>query len=944
MKISFVKDKFIAYSQFEEREILSKKGFVWDSVLKRWVTTDARIAESLIQHCDQSAVYQIGWTKKGEVAKIAASAKTESSLALLHPPNVKPFPYQVAGVEYILKRNACLLGDEPGLGKAEFVENRVFTPTGRKRIGELVVGDFVIGSNGKPTRVLGVFPQGLKQLYRVEFNDHTSVLVCAEHLWRVDNRNINARGDRNPSHILSTDQLMNKNGRTTFRGTGYNSRKTYTVKTYLKDKSGNKWQIPIVKPIQFDASEKLPMDPYFLGLLLGDGCLRRHSITISSAEEEILESIRKSLPKGIELVKSSGYDYRISQSSMRSGGRPTPNVITDVVKRLGLYKASSHTKFIPDIYKYSSVENRIAILQGLMDTDGYVCKEPGAKHHNSTEYCSVSKQLAQDVAEIVHSLGGIARLSSKETSYKKNNERINCSIAYRLNIKLGSGMNPFRLKRKAEKYRTPEKYGVARYIKSIEPAFKGEAVCIKVEASDQLYVTENAIVTHNTCQALLTINMRPDARSVIVVCPSILKYNWLREARMWLVGEIVVYVYESKKIRYYKGRMTPHNKQTVLHIINYDILEKFMPRLMQAKADYVLFDESHYAKNFEARRTKLSMQLCRPSKYKLFITGTPIYNKPKDLFVALNAIDPVTFGDFPLFGQRYCNPKKIRVKGRTIVTYDGSSNLDELKLILRSNYMVRRMKKDVLKDLPDKLKDVIVLNEESLQAIVNKEKKLVGNFKAERDKLRQEMERIRTAGGDVQEEYKSRVKKLNEDRMRSIGEIAKVRHELALKKVPYVIEFVSELLNNSEDINSKLCLFAHHKDVIVALEKGLKKYKPVVITGETKDTDRQKFIHLFQNTDQSRIFIGSMAATGVGITLTASNTVVFAELDWTPAVVLQAEDRTHRIGQKNTVWVYHIVADGSLDSKIAKMLVEKDEVARKILDLDASKMFEKVIE
>jgi SWI/SNF-related matrix-associated actin-dependent regulator 1 of chromatin subfamily A len=163
-----------------------------------------------------------------------------------------------------------------------------------------------------------------------------------------------------------------------------------------------------------------------------------------------------------------------------------------------------------------------------------------------------------------------------------------------------------------------------------------------------------------------------------------------------------------------------------------------------------------------------------------------------------------------------------------------------------------------------------------------------------------------------------------------------------------VVQFVADILDNSDDPNSKVCLFGHHKDVIAALEQALKKhnpkFNPVVITGETKEADRQRNIHLFQETNQSRIFIGSMFATGMGITLTACSTVVFAELDWTPAQVVQSEDRCHRIGSKNTVWVYHIVADGSIDSKIANILVDKQEVSKSILDFDASKMFDKILD
>ena len=454
-----------------------------------------------------------------------------------------------------------------------------------------------------------------------------------------------------------------------------------------------------------------------------------------------------------------------------------------------------------------------------------------------------------------------------------------------------------------------------------------------------------------TIQALLTMNMRTDVEALIV-CPSILKYNWLKEARKSLIGELLAFVYEGKKIRYYKATLTPHKKKTILHIINYDILSKFKKRLSEINYNFFVADECHNIKNISAKRTKVSQELAKKARYKIFITGTPIYNKPKDLYVVLNLIDPAMFNNFQVFADRYCGAEKVNVglggKKRMVTKYEGATNLDELNRILRGNYMIRRMKEEVLKELPEKLKDVVVLDEDDLAGLVEKEKNAVAVIKQQQDILQAEVNKLRELAQDnkaYEETYKDRVKKLRNIKMNGFGEIARIRKEIAVKKIPYVVDFVKDILENSEDKQSKVVVFGHHQEVIYGLAEQLKEYFPLVITGQTNDAERQKNIMLFKEKNPHRIFIGSMGAAGTGVDGLQNNcnTVVFAELDWTPALVQQAEDRLQRIGQKNTVWVYHIVANDSIDARIAKIMVQKDNVAKQILDMKPEQLYNALV-
>lgn len=360
--------------------------------------------------------------------------------------------------------------DPVGEGKAEYICNMVHTPEGQKKIGDIRPGDFVIGSSGCPVKVLQVHPQGVKPLYRVSFSDNTSLLVCEDHLWQVE---LNA-GTRGPI-VLSTKQLMDQIGTISLTGTGRNKLKSYTFSTYFKKPNGGfRWKIPLVKPIQYQ-KYKTPLDAYALGLLLGDGSVTGRSIGFTTADKKLLDELCSRT--GLLARKVGKYDYR-----MTIGKYGNHNPITAALRQLGLMGKNSHTKFIPDEYKYASVEDRLALLQGLMDTDGY------AGNHGA-EYSTVSKRLAEDITGIVQSLGGTAPIRIKKGRG---------GISYNVRVKLSKGMLPFRLARKIATYQVPSKYPAVRYITDITYEKDDEAVCLSLDSADKLYVTEHAIVTHNT--------------------------------------------------------------------------------------------------------------------------------------------------------------------------------------------------------------------------------------------------------------------------------------------------------------------------------------------------------------------------------------------------------------------------------------------------------------
>ena len=377
-------------------------------------------------------------------------------------------------------------------GKAEHVDNMLYTPEGRKRIGDIQIGDQVIGSNGQAVNVIGVYTQGFKKMCKITFSDGHSIKVCEDHLW-----NVKLNGGTKGYITLSVKDLLDTTKTITYTGKGRNIKKEYTISTYYKDNQNkNKWSIPIVKPINFNLGAILPINSYLLGLLLGDGGLSQKSIRFSTVDTELINSIEHILEDDllIKKVKNSNCDYSIIT---KVGSR---NSLTKRLKKLNLKGKRSEDKFIPQEYMYAIASSRLSLLQGLMDTDG-------SYSNHGAEFYSSSKKLAYQVVELVQSLGGIAKIRCKKTTHLDS---------YIVRILLPEYLNPFILKRKRDIYRPSKVF--SRYITNIEYIDDAEAICISVDAPDNLYVTEHALVTHNTTtsESLCSIFVYKTAQEVTV--------------------------------------------------------------------------------------------------------------------------------------------------------------------------------------------------------------------------------------------------------------------------------------------------------------------------------------------------------------------------------------------------------------------------------------------
>jgi len=404
----------------------------------------------------------------------------------------KPIPTGIAGLDDkmgggLSKGELGVILAPFGVGKAQPLHSKILTPNGWTTMGEIQVGDEVISRDGKATKVTGVFPQGVRPIYEVRFNDNTKTLCDAEHLWSVNTINQRNRKTKKNGVMVKLEPD--------------NSFKT--LKTIdMVDKVrvwGNKrlnYKIPNILPVNFNKNE-LIINPYLLGVILGDGCITEHNQPhITTKDVELIDEIEK-YHNNINITEQTRMFEVYKNGKFENVERTLTKIsllgIKDDLSSLKLYGCNSETKFIPHNYLYSSVEDRVSLLQGLVDTDGYI-------DNHIIEICTISKMMSEQIKELVLSLGGTCNIGVKIGSYLKEGVKIRCKKAYRVYFSLPTQIkfNPCRLERKLNNLSKRSKYANNKFITSIEYSHEEEAQCIMVDNPEHLYITDDYIVTHNT--------------------------------------------------------------------------------------------------------------------------------------------------------------------------------------------------------------------------------------------------------------------------------------------------------------------------------------------------------------------------------------------------------------------------------------------------------------
>jgi len=413
-----------------------------------------------------------------------------------------------------------------------------------------------------------------------------------------------------------------------------------------------------------------------------------------------------------------------------------------------------------------------------------------------------------------------------------------------------------------------------------------------IEAKDGRALIADEMGLGKTVQALAWLQLHPEKRPAVIVVPASLKLNWEREAHAWM---------DNPKTQVLSGTKAKEDLTGDIIIINYDILSAWVGKLQQYNAQTLIIDEVHYTKSNTAKRTKAVKMLGKKITHVIALSGTPVVNRPVEMYNALKLIDDTIVPNFWAYAQRYCGAKHNGFGW----DFSGASHTEELHEKLVNTVMLRRLKKDVLKDLPDKIHSILPIEIDNPSEYAHAEGNLITWVRKNRGK--EAAEKASNAEAFAQIE---------------------ILKQLAIKgKMKQAIEWIENFL----DVDGKLVVFATHKTTIDTL---MQKFgdRAVKVDGSVSGQARQDAIDRFQNDETCRLFVGNIKAAGVGITLTAASNIAFLELPWTPGELAQAEDRCHRIGQKNAVNVYHLIASNTIDEKIARMLDSKRKVLDSVLD------------
>ena len=775
------------------------------------------------------------------------------------------YPHQIVAAMFMNVTRNTLISHEMGTGKANPLDSKLLTPNGWIKMGDIKVGNFVIGSDGKPKKVLGVYPQGIKDIYEVCFNDGTSAQSCDEHLWNVNTYIRNWR--KNPFMTKTLNEIMNEG---------------------LTFKNGNhKHYIPIVKPIEFEEKE-LKINPYVLGCILGDGSITvLNGIGFSSFDKEIIDEITIRLPNNHNMVHNgkSLKDYYLTADGKN-------NYINQALKIYNLKGCNSYTKFIPNDFKFASINQRLELLQGILDTDGHVSKRQGF-----IEITLASKQLIDDVQFIVQSLGGIGRLHDKWVMY--NGEK---RLYYRLYIKLPSKFIPFKLKRKINNFIAPTKYLPNRAISGVKYVGKKEAQCIMVDSKDQLYVIDHCILTHNTLSAILYVEMN-NFEKVVVITPNSLKFNFYNEVEKFTKSN-------SHIVNWRKNKCSIEDAKYI--IINYDFFnssnkEKFLTKwekLKLNKIDVIIADECAKLKNTKANTYKNFKRIFNKTIFKnekiskIFLSGTPAPNRAHELYTVLNQISPIDFATKKYFMEYYCGMSYDIYGGWGYITDNVEAKFEELYHKI-APFTHRKRKFEVLKDLPDKIYQRVMLEmEENEYDMYNEIEEGVAN------------DFVMHPNGNP------------------LTTMLRLRQYTSHLKIKPVIELIENILETGE----KIVVVDFFKESIQQLKKKLGDIAGLH-TGDQTDEERAEIVKTFQDPNSSmKVFLGSIQTCGYGLTLTAASKLFLITLPYSVGDYDQVSDRLHRIGQKAIVNIYPLIFRDTIDDYVFSAIESKRKEIVKVMD------------
>lgn len=775
--------------------------------------------------------------------------------------------YQYRAVEHGLANPQAAFWIDMGLGKLQPNSEPVLTPAGWVGMGYLGVGDEVIGVDGSPTKVTGVFPHPEQDIYRVTLNDGSWTRCGLDHLWRVQSPVQKKRG--NPGRVLTTQQLMDEG---------------------LYDSAGNrKHHIPVISaPVQHPEAEVL-IEPYLLGVLLGDGHLAPKSSPSITSDIEILSNWAGRL----EPHPSTGI------STLHLTDQP---ILISSLTRYGLRGKRSWEKYIPSEYLVGSAAQRLALLQGLLDTDGSWCQQ------GVLEFSSTSENLADGVVALTQSLGGVARKAGPRNCKHQNGIGRD---SWHVNVRLPADIQPFRLLRKLNQWVPVTKYPPARLIASIELDGREEATCIAVASPDHLYVTRGYVVTHNTISALTVMQQRMDAMQLygtLVLAPlRVCQTVWSQEAKKWEhTGHLTFSLVHGTQPK----REIALLQRADVYLVNYENtvwLVEAIERLYLSQGKYppfnmVVLDESSKMKNAASKRHKALQRLLPYIPYRLGLTGTPAANGYKDLFGQYLALDGGQRLGFDMASyERAYFVEKDEYTHKTFQILEHAESAIKHAI---GDITIEMAAEDYLTLPPVTVNDIWV--------------DLPPKVQAQYDKLEKDMFIELDSGAEIEVfnasakankllQYANGACYVNPE-----GEWAKV-HD-------HKLDVLEDIVEESAG-TPVICFYEFRSDV----ERILKKYPGAVFLKGGLSTKAVEDIVDRWNRGEIPLMLAHPASAGHGLNLQyGGHTMVWFGLTWSLELYQQAVARLARQGQEYPVMIHRILARLTYDVIQEDSLVMKD--------------------
>lgn len=821
--------------------------------------------------------------------------------------NAKLFEHQGSFVEKygelteLYDLNGYLLSADPGTGKAQPLDAPIRVPGGWSTMGDMAVGTKVIAKDGTVSEVTGVFPQGEKLIYRVTFADGRTTECCGEHLWKV-----RWRGN---GRLQSQDVVDTK-----------------TMADHLSRGDDHRFHIPLIDP-EDRPEREYPIDPYVLGVLIGDGHLCEGKVHVSTPDQFIVEELERAIPSELTVGHISNYDYRVKAVSGHS------NSYLYAIRALGLAEKRSVDKFIPPDYLDGSAAQRLALLQGLMDTDGT------ADQSACTSYSTSSEQLARDVQRLVWSLGGIASISSRIPHYTYKGKRMEGKRAYRVWIRYRKPSDLFRLKRKRELTKDNGQYvsNLMLKITSIEPIGMKEAQCIMVDHPEHLYVTSDYIVTHNTIMGLAVAEcLRADL--IVIVSPK----NAIH--RVWT--STIEWLYKKPQKYWVANSGAPYNKERII-VTHYEAIGKTLDAVKSTMAQraVVILDESHNLNEAKSGRTKLFLELCKKvrSKNVLWSSGTPLKAMGYEMIPLLRSIDPLFTQDaeerfLKIFGRASDRALDIlrnrigkvsfHVAGAEVINVAKTYKTWKIKMPNAKEYTLDAIKVKMKKFVEERIKYYRKHFKDYKHAywrgVEIYEAQMPVEDKKDYKRYRKAIKAI-SKGYDPKIHKEAAVFVNNFEKTQILPSISNKEERDAFKNARSVVKYVhlkvlGEALGKivgkarsqcqidmaaytdwkkiAEMSEKKVLVFTSYVEVVKAISEDLKKagFKSLLVYAET-NAEIASMVNRFSKDTSIRFMVATYQSLSTAVPLTMADVTVFTSLPWRSFELEQAEARTARIGQ-----------------------------------------------